>query len=187
MVPNPYSIRTRSGSFLDFQNPQPDAIHLEDIAVALSRAPRFNGHTGPFYSVAQHAVFVARFIDRDRDQVSPVSKYGLHHDDSEAYLADVPTPAKRLMPEYYALEMKVMSAVATKFDLPQDFQTHGLVIEADRAMLFMERDQMIDDTVRWTNEDQHPGLKLLEVFPDWEPWSSEKAASIFYSEALMRN
>lgn len=177
---DPYTIRTRSGSFLSFENPNPEDIHLEDIAVALSRAPRFNGHTTPFYSVAQHSVFVARLMPFEH------SLKGLLHDASEAYLADVPTPAKRLMPDYYALETKVMAAVAKRFGMDDSFQNHEEVIKADRAMLFMERDAMIDDSISWSNEDQHPGLKLKEVFPNWEPWDSQTAASIFYNEVLAR-
>lgn len=178
-APNPYSIRTRSGAFLDFNDPDPDTILLEDIAVALSRAPRFNGHTGPFYSVAQHSVYVGRLISDVEQRVK-----GLLHDASEAYIADVPTPAKRLMPDYYRLEASVMSAVAKKFGLPEGFQHEDVVTQADRAMLFLERDAMIDDSVIWTNEEDHPGGKITDRFPSWEPWDSEKAAVIFYNEVL---
>lgn len=177
-APNPYSIRTRSGEFLDFSDPNSDSIKLEDIAVALSRAPRFNGHTGPFYSVAQHSVYVGRLIE------GPDRIKGLLHDASEAYLADVPTPAKRLMPDYYNLEAKVMRAVATAFGLPDTFWHEDVVVQADRAMLFLERDAMISDREVWTNEDQHPGGKITDRFPSWEPWSSEKAAVIFYNEVV---
>lgn len=180
MSKDPYSIRTRSGAFLSFENPSHEAITLEDIAVALSRAPRFNGHTDPFYSVAQHSVYVARLMKGD------AQLKGLLHDASEAYLADVPTPAKRLMPDYYKLEAKVMDAVATKFSLNSGFQHDADVAQADRAMLFMERDVMIDDSIAWSNEDQHPGMNMLEQFPNWRPWSSEEAASVFYNEVLAR-
>jgi len=176
---DPYTIRTRSGSFLSFENPDPKDINLEDIAVALSRAPRFNGHTTPFYSVAQHSVYVGRLMGQGKLK-------GLLHDASEAYLADVPTPAKRLMPDYYALELKVMAAVAQKFNLPDGFQHEDEVVAADRAALFLERDAMIDDSIEWQNEDQHPGFKITDVFPDWKPWDSETAASIFYNEVLSR-
>lgn len=180
IMADPYTIRTRSGSFLSFENPNPDDIHLEDIAVALSRAPRFNGHTGPFYSVAQHSVFVARLMPPEHQLK------GLLHDGSEGYLADVPTPAKRLMPDYYALESKVMAAIARRFGLEEGFQNHEEVVKADRAMLFMERDQMIDDTISWSNEEDHPGTSLTELFPMWRPWTPEEAASSFYNNVLAR-
>lgn len=176
---NPYSIRTRSGNFLDFSDPNPADINLEDIAVALSRAPRFNGHTGPFYSVAQHSVFVGRMMGND-----PIRGY--LHDASEAYLADVPTPAKRLMPDYYALEKKVMTAVAAKFGLKDGFQHDDDVAVADSNMLFLERDAMIDDQIEWMNEHHHPGFTIKEVFPDWKPWDSATASVIFYNEVLAR-
>ena len=43
-------ILTASGRHFDYQNPTPDMIDLGDIATALSREARFNGHTHDFYS-----------------------------------------------------------------------------------------------------------------------------------------
>lgn len=171
----PTMIRTRSGRYLDFANPSPEDISLEDIAVALSRAPRFSGHTREFYSVAQHSLYVGRLMTRNRLK-------GYLHDGSEAYLADVATPAKQLIPEYYVLEEKVMGAIAERFSLDKGFQHSREVKMADVAMLFYERDVLIGTDIRWTIEDQHPGGTIYDHFPDWKPWSSEVAASKFYDE-----
>ena len=42
--------------YLDLLTPNPARIHLTDIARALSRMARFNGHGASFYSVAEHCV-----------------------------------------------------------------------------------------------------------------------------------
>lgn len=172
---SPSMIRTRSGRYLDFSDPDPADINLEDIAVALSRAPRFSGHTGPFYSVAQHSLYVGRMMAGNHLK-------GYLHDGSEAYLADVATPAKQLIPEYYVLESKVMGAIAKAFNLNEGFQHDEDVKKADVAMLFYERDAMIGSDIRWIIEDQHPGGTIYDHFPDWEPWSSDLAAVKFYDE-----
>ena len=174
----PTMIRTRSGRYLDFANPDPADIQLEDIAVALSRAPRFSGHTREFYSVAQHSIFVGRMI------AGKGRLKGYLHDASEAYLADVATPAKQLLPEYYVLESRVMGAIAQAFGLHEGFQHDADVKSADVAMLFYERDAMIDKDIEWTIENQHPGGTIYDHFPNWKPWSSDVAAENFYAEVL---
>jgi uncharacterized protein len=171
-------IRTRSGRYLDLANPDPADILLEDIAVALSRVPRFNGHTTPFYSVAQHSTFTGRMIS-GKNRLK-----GYLHDASEAYIADIPTPAKRLMPDYYVVEARLMSAVARAFGLPDGFQHEDVVKEADLTMLFWERDAMIDKDIEWLIEDQHPGGTIQERFPTWRPWNSTEAANNFYAEVV---
>ena len=55
----PTAINTRSGRILDFADPRPEAIVIEDIASGLAMAPRFGGQALRFHSVAQHAVNVS--------------------------------------------------------------------------------------------------------------------------------
>jgi len=60
----------------------------ESIAVALSRIPRFCGHTREWYSVFSHTMVVNQLM---------VKKYrldGQMHDAPEAVVSDVPTPWK---------------------------------------------------------------------------------------------
>lgn len=118
-------IETISGIYIDIANPTIHMIEIEDIAYALSREPRFAGHTigEHIYSVAQHSVAVARIIEQMFAE-TPVRKLaerdarisqndclcfalgerlpgylplaGLLHDASEAYMRDIPTPIKNL-------------------------------------------------------------------------------------------
>ena len=58
----PTSLNTRSGLLLDFADPDPGAITIEDIAAGLAMAPRFGGQALSFHSVAQHAVNVSILV-----------------------------------------------------------------------------------------------------------------------------
>lgn len=174
-----HSVRTHSGVFFDFVDPDPETVLVEDIARALSRKPRFNGHMNCFYSVAQHACLVAALSVHYAAEEKANSVYhmwaGLHHDDSEYVMADVPTPLKRLLPEYKVIERRVQGIINVKWGLPEDADELRIVKLADTAALFMERDHMIDDTVRWSIEDQHPGFSMLEFWPNFTAWDSEEA------------
>jgi hypothetical protein len=72
-------------------NPNPDEIHIMDVAQGLSHVCRFAGQVKVFYSVAQHSVLVSKLLD-DRTAL-----WGLLHDASEAYLHDLTRPLKHAM------------------------------------------------------------------------------------------
>jgi hypothetical protein len=81
-------VTTASGAKIDYLRPK--NIPLEDIALGLSRQPRFVGQTTRPYSVAQHSLLVMELV--------PYHKmYALIHDAAEALLCDIPTPAKEAM------------------------------------------------------------------------------------------
>jgi hypothetical protein len=87
-------IQTRSGRALDLLDPRPDQIYAYDIAVALSRIPRFCGHTSTrlAYSVAQHSVYTVGMLP---PHASPMLKlHTLLHDAHEFATGDISTPVK---------------------------------------------------------------------------------------------
>jgi uncharacterized protein len=138
---NMATLETVSGRKIDVSNPNPADIVIEDIAWALSRMPRFSGHSIPYtpYSVAQHCIQVAEDL---KDYGPDIQLYGLLHDAAEAYINDLPSPVKHI-PEIYAvikkLEDSLMTAIYTalKIKLPTE-QEEALVKVADKTQQAVE-------------------------------------------------
>lgn len=137
-------IETISGQKVYMPNPDPDSIRIGDIAHALSFMARFAGHTRYFYSVAEHSINVASIVPPEHQLQA------LLHDATEAYLCDIPTPFKRMIPEYQALEENLWAAISEKFGVP--FELSPEVKWADRVMLMTERDALKDRYDLWSDE-----------------------------------
>jgi hypothetical protein len=112
-VASPTSLEMPSGAFVELLGPHPDDIVLFDIAHNLSNECRFGGTCSVHYSVAEHAVLVARELRRRGTHPTTVLM-GLHHDDHEAYLKDLPAPLKRALD---SLAPGAYKALADVFDL----------------------------------------------------------------------
>jgi hypothetical protein len=147
------TIRLHSGGYIDLLDPDPAAIRLDDIALALSQICRFGGHTARFYSVAEHcwhATDQARIDGHGWD----VQRAALLHDATEAYLGDVIKPLKVLLPEYVAIEARWEQVIRQRFGLSEDPAVWATVQEIDQALLIAERRAWFTaDTVTWTGED----------------------------------
>jgi hypothetical protein len=101
----PRVIQIASGEFFDLMNPDPAMVRVEDIAAALSKLCRFTGHCSKFYTVAQHSVLVSSLVPPE------LARWGLFHDAAEAYLGDVASPLKALLPDYKEIEHRVEQVV----------------------------------------------------------------------------
>jgi 5'-deoxynucleotidase YfbR-like HD superfamily hydrolase len=140
---NPY-IQTHTGLAFSLipddtiWNDQRD-IRIEDIAHALSHLCRFTGHTRTFYSVAEHSV-------RASYEVPPhLALDALLHDATEAYLGDVSSPLKSLLPDYRKIEDMLSRRIAIVFGTTWPMLPE--VKHADLVMLATEkRDLMGNDS-----------------------------------------
>lgn len=132
-----------------FQDPRPDEIDILDIANALSKQCRFAGHTNEFYSVAEHSVYVSYMTAQDPLQ-------GLLHDASEAYLVDMPSPIKKAMSQYGAVEETIMQAISKKFGF--EWPKSEDCEDADKAQLIEEAKALLNNPT-WVNEEKYKPLK----------------------------
>ena len=103
------AIRTFTGKAFDLKEMDPDTICIEDIAHGLSQTARFAGQIPKMYNVAQHSYNVAVCVNPNYQLAA------LLHDASEAYLGDMPSPFKKMLPEFQAMENKLMQVIASKF------------------------------------------------------------------------
>lgn len=158
-------IQTYQGHALDYENPQADQIDILDIAHALSQVCRFSGQARFFYSVAQHSVLVAENCSRG------YAFAGLMHDATEAYLGDIPGPAKFLCPDYEKLEQKIYAVIAERFNLAAYIP--NAVKDVDVRMLQTERQFVFKHEMKWPSLDK----KGIEPFPilikEWRPDHAE--------------
>jgi len=106
----PNCIRTISGRYVNLLEPTPDMIDIYDIAHGLARQYRFGGHSKLPFSVLQHSICVSTACQ---------SKLaGLLHDAAEAYIGDIPTPLKKLLPQYQEIEDRLMKVISAKYGFP---------------------------------------------------------------------
>jgi len=130
-------IECLSGNKFWFTTEDTDGICIEDIAGALSKMCRFTGHCRRFYSVAEHSVWVSDLLPKE------LQLAGLLHDASEAYLADIASPVKQLLPDYKIIEERVMRKIAKKFNLPEGFDKLPEIKSADWAQLKTEAEYLL--------------------------------------------
>ncbi len=113
------------------------------------------GATGPqgFYSVAEHSVLCAGMAAAEGltylEQLE-----ALLHDAAEAYIGDMSTPMKSLVPEFRRVERSVDVAVRKRFGLPLEMSS--AVKRIDARMVVAEADQLL-------------GGRIGPDWPDVEP------------------
>jgi len=199
-------LQTFSGkSFYPF-DPRPEDVDINDIAHALSLICRFNGHCKEFYSVAEHSVRVAWYMQnryREYGMCMPLpdvtSIYGLMHDSPEFVLIDFPRPLKINFPEYTKLEKNVYQCILRKFGLSTDldnipcFDNYGcnntcyfptrnfipvsqVVKKADDILLATEKRDLME------REPQSWKLEAEPLAKKIIPYSSKDAERLFLDE-----
>lgn len=134
-------LTTRSGSHFDYAQPSIESINILDIARGLSHECRFAGQLERFYSVAQHSVECSYIVAKE------FALEALLHDAVEAYCKDIPSPLKKLLPDYQQIEKTVDLIIRQKFNLP--LAESPEVKKADLIMLATEHRDIANDGKDW--------------------------------------
>ena len=181
-------IETVSGRRINPTNPDALQIDIHDIGWALSRIPRFAGHTITRlpYNVAQHSVYVAELVEALVDGTIESNLFhdstdypeiivdddtiymkALLHDAHEAYTGDIPSPIKRI-PELREtlkiIEMKLDHAIFTQFGLDEMTEDEKRLIKyADKLAQAVEGYQFMPSRgLDW--DLPTPSLVMLQKF-----------------------
>ena len=138
-------------SLLDIEKAK---INLEDIAHGLAYTCRFAGQCKDFYSVASHSINCLRVAEHF-GYSNELKLYTLLHDASEAYICDIPSPLKKLLPEYKKYENAFQTNIYRTFGLEEITEDKKkMVKEIDNIMFSKEWKVLMDISF----EDKNTGL-----------------------------
>lgn len=156
---------TFTGTGFDPFAPRPEDVRIEDIAHHLALTCRYGGAVPVFYSVAEHAVRVARIVE-DISGNPKWAMMALHHDSAEAYVHDIRRPIKRAVlircsfaqglagggeypVSFETLELRVLGAIHTALGIQGGLEAEDLIDDADEAMLKGELHGLFGDNVQY--------------------------------------
>jgi hypothetical protein len=112
-------IGTYTGNSIDLLQPEGCEVGYMDIIVPISRLCRFAGQTRDFYSVAEHSVHVSYLVE----EMGGDPWGALWHDAAEAFLGDLISPVKALLPKYGKIEDRLLAALGKRFGFAFPFST----------------------------------------------------------------
>lgn len=172
-----FAIQTRYGNAFDPATGLIDKIDIQDIAHALSNLCRYAGHCRRFYSVAEHSVLTYRIAKKRWPDDLDAQWAALLHDATEAYVGDVPTPLKVLLPDFSTIEDTLAEEIAQEFEFEWNAKNKHRVGVVDKEALATEAPNLFQDVSHWATikgVETHP--ELLEI---GFPVNSEKARDEF--------
>jgi uncharacterized protein len=154
------SILTYSGKMISVTNPKADDLFIEDIAHALANQCRFGGHSYEHLSVAEHSINCALEFKHSR----ALAFTALMHDSAEAYLTDLPTPIKSLLPDYLKLEDNFNKVLAQRFGFEYPFPQK--ILDVDKQMLNKE---MRANVIGFKSKSDNIKKKFLLLYMELKP------------------
>lgn len=177
-------IQTQTGYF-DIARPWKYNYSIEEIAHSLSNLCRFTGQTSRFYSVLEHSLLVWELAGGCRT--------ALLHDASEAYVGDVASPLKRIIPAYKVIEDNVQEAIASFYNLTYPFP--AAVASADLYALKIERLNLLPNDKTsdvWTKFDEKFDLfdevmltNGQKIFEKYSNYTFDKLKTTFISASVL--
>lgn len=154
-------------------------VSLKALIWGCARQPRYAGQWREdveFYSVAEHSLLCWRAakaaIPADQQHTRETRRFlrtVLCHDLAEGILGDIPTPLKKLLPDYGRLEDSLYSSLARRFDLLDPIPAEVKLI--DMRILRDETEQLLTERpARWREwgmpADVTPlGIRTIQMSP----------------------
>jgi len=185
-----------AGKRFDFATPEAADFDIALIAVALAREGRFSNFTIQPVSVASHSINVATLAGDAATDAGEKPEYeeaaylaGLLHDIEEAYLRDLSTPLKTLLPDYCALSDRVKKAMIAKLWPPAapvsfwDPRVQRYVHWADSLMCDLERKERVVESAVWPTKTDE---ELHETHGVWVSEQKDSFGEPFYSVSFPR-
>ena len=179
------------------EKPDPSVVNVEVIAQSLSQKVRFGGHGRPFYSVAQHSLFVAHMVrvelakQIEMGVATPlyawkVERAAQMHDAHEAWLVDLPSPLKKIWwinDRWRALEDRWDEAIAAAMGIEHSVLIDKAVKTFDVVALLLEGQYIMPET---PGEWQWPGYGTDSEFiqglaEQYRPLFLEKYGDTFFN------
>lgn len=161
------SVETIDKKFVNYLDPQPETMTDYAIAYGLSQEVRWGGQGRYWYSVAQHSINVANLVWKMTHDV-PTTRAALLHDATEAFMKDIPSPLKRLLPGYRYLESKMAAVIMQSRGLNYPYPPP--IEHADRVMAINE-DAKIMGTPHELLQARHPGeTKAVSLLLEDNEW-----------------
>lgn len=174
------SLCTRTGAEFFPLEPRAEDVRIEDIAWATGMKCRYTGHTSTFYSVAEHSVLVAQYVETRWPGCKELVQQALLHDAAETYLPDVTGPVKRdprIKAWFDPIEEAVERAVAEAFSL--SFPMYPEVKIADKELLKREVPQLMPPVSWWTVEAPDEWAEKLTIDGWWPPVATMRFMQAF--------
>ena len=168
------SISTFTGREFFPLEPRAEDVDPVDVAHALALKCRYTGHCTIFYSVAEHCVLMSDYLAQ-RGLGERGALYGLVHDAGEAYLPDVASPIKALIPGFKDSETRVLLAICQRFGLEFPFprEIDALVKALDVEMFLLERETIMKRAPWWRGRAPDRGLAEAVRVAGWSPERAE--------------
>jgi hypothetical protein len=158
-------------------DPTPDLINIEDIAHGLSNVCRYVGQCTPFYSVAEHCVRMCGMVEekayiQSEEHIRNAKLAALLHDSTEAYLGDVSSGLKSVLPRYKEIENNLLAVILEKYEVTMvpEVEVLDVEIRVIEVMNLFPRGHN-----GWDFEEP-------ETFPPIVPWSPTLAESAYLKE-----
>lgn len=150
---------TYSGRHVSLDN---DVVpSLLDIAVGLSRQPRFGGQTAYWWSVLDHTLFCDEALQAGLNGVNRDMRVALLlHDAHEALTGDVPTPLKT--PDFKAMQDQLDERIYGAY-LPDGYRYPKVVKMVDRHAMLAEARALLP----------HAPDVVNEYFEPPRPWAEQ--------------